>query len=126
MNTKFGLCVVCEIRIVLLLVKNLTMYSISSTMKSMIQEVQLTKIAEKNLKKVPDFILRKFMFWVDSVMEIGLEETRKFKGFHDEPLSGKRKGQRSIRLSRAYRAIYEVRSSKIKFVQVLEVNKHEY
>ena len=52
----------------------------------MIKDVQLSKNAEKDLRKVPHFILRKFMFWVDSVAEIGLEETRKSKGFHDEPL----------------------------------------
>ena len=92
----------------------------------MINDVQLAKSAEKDLKKVPDFILRKFIFWVNSIAEIGLEETRKSKGFHDEPLSGKRKGQRSIRLNRSYRAIYEIKGTRIKFVQVLEVNKHEY
>lgn len=92
----------------------------------MIKEVRLTKRAEKDLGKVPDFILRKFIFWVDSIAEIGLEKTRESKGFHDEPLSGKRKGQRSIRLNRAYRAIYRIEADKIKFIEVLEVNKHEY
>ena len=32
------------------------------------------------------------------------------KGFHDEPLRGQRHGQRSIRLNRAYRAIYVISS----------------
>lgn len=92
----------------------------------MITLVKLTKSAEKDLKKVPSFILRKFYFWVNSVSEFGLEKTRESKGFHDEPLSGKRKGQRSIRLNRSYRAIYKIEAGKIKFIQVLEVNKHEY
>lgn len=47
-------------------------------------------------------------------------------GYHDEPLKGRRAGQRSIRLSRAYRAIYEIRVDDVTFVSVEEVNKHDY
>ena len=47
-------------------------------------------------------------------------------GYHDEPLKGRRAGQRSIRLSRAYRAIYEIKEDTAKFVSVEEVSKHEY
>ena len=58
---------------------------------------------------------------------IGLLETRKISGFHDEPLRGDRFSQRSIRLNRAYRAIYIVDEyEKIVTVKVIEVNKHEY
>jgi hypothetical protein len=35
-------------------------------------------------------------YWVDDVEERGLEEVRKIPGWHDEPLKGERKGQRSI------------------------------
>lgn len=56
----------------------------------------------------------------------GLEETRKVPGYHDEPLKGDRAGQRSIRLSRSYRAIYEVKKDTVEFVSVEEVNKHDY
>jgi proteic killer suppression protein len=47
-------------------------------------------------------------------------------GYHDEPLKGDRAGQRSIRLSRAYRAIYEIKEDTVKFLSVEEVNKHKY
>ena len=48
-------------------------------------------------------------------------------GFHDEPLKGKRQGQRSVRLNRAYRAIYVERGTgAVELIEVLEVNKHEY
>jgi proteic killer suppression protein len=47
-------------------------------------------------------------------------------GYHDEPLKGSRAGQRSIRLSRAYRAIYEMKKDTVEFVSVEEVSKHEY
>ena len=50
---------------------------------------------------------------------------RKVPGYHDEPLRGKRAGQRSVRLSRSYRAIYMEEMDKV-LVKVLEVNKHEY
>ena len=52
---------------------------------------------------------------------------RKTPGYHDEPLRGERQGQRSIRLSRAYRAIYIIKNDReIEFVSVEEVSKHEY
>jgi proteic killer suppression protein len=54
-------------------------------------------------------------------------EVRKIKGYHDEPLKGNRAGQRSIRLNRAYRAIYEIRKDgATELVNVEEVNNHDY
>jgi len=75
---------------------------------------------------MPNHIQQKLRGWVELVEEEGPEEARKVKGFHDEPLKGKRWGQRSIRLNRAYRAIYVVIKEKIEFVSVEEVSKHEY
>lgn len=52
---------------------------------------------------------------------------KKLPGLHDEPLKGQRKGQRSVRLNRAYRAIYVERSDgPVELVEVIETNKHEY
>ncbi len=56
---------------------------------------------------------------------MGIHEVRKFKRYHDEPLKGNRVGQRSVRLNRAYRAIYVELESEIEIL-VIEVNKHEY
>ena len=56
----------------------------------------------------------------------GLEEVRKARGYHDEPLKGHRAGQRSIRLSSSYRAIYEIKKDTVEFVSVEEVSKHDY
>jgi proteic killer suppression protein len=93
----------------------------------MIKEVVLSRGAQKDLKSAPSHVATKLLYWVESVEKSGLETTRKQPGFHDEPLKGRRKGQRSIRLSRAYRAIYVVRSDgALEFVSVEEVNKHEY
>ena len=52
---------------------------------------------------------------------------RKNKGYHDESLKGKRKGQRSVRLSRSWRAIYrEEKEGTINLIIVEEVTKHDY
>ena len=81
----------------------------------------------KDLKKIPDFILLKLLAWAQRIELYGLEEVRKIPGFHDEPSKGDRAGQRSIRLNKAYRAIYVITSSgEIRVIKVLEVNKHEY
>lgn len=88
--------------------------------------VNLTAKAKKDLKKIPDYIELKFYSWVKDVEEFGIVEIRKIPGFHDEPLRGKRKGQRSIRLSKAYRAIYELVNDSPQIVEVQEVNKHKY
>jgi proteic killer suppression protein len=82
---------------------------------------------EKELALVPGVILRKFRLWVALVEESGIREVRKHKGFHDEPLKGNRRGQRSVRLNRAYRAIYvEREAGRLELLEVLEVNKHDY
>ena len=52
---------------------------------------------------------------------------RKIPGYHDEPLKGKRKGQRAVRLSKGYRAIYrEEQNKNLILIKILEVSNHEY
>lgn len=90
-------------------------------------KVILTKQAKKDLEKSPAYIIRKLLAWVDHIENSGLNEVRKTPGYHDEPLKGNRTGQRSIRLNKAYRAIYEIdQKGKIEIIQVLEINKHDY
>lgn len=90
-------------------------------------KVTITEPAKSDLKKVPQYIAIKLYQWVDAVSHDGLLQVRKISGYHDEPLHGKRKGQRSIRLNRAYRAIYELNSNgQMDVVEVMEVNKHDY
>ena len=93
----------------------------------MITEVQITKSALKDLKRTPTDLQGKFRAWAITVSKAGLEETRKCLGWHDEPLLGDRKGQRSIRLNKQWRAIYIIKSNgTIEFVEVTEVVPHEY
>lgn len=91
-----------------------------------IHQVVLSTGAKKDLRRVPAYIASKLQLWVDNVEECGLQEVRKIPGYHDEPLRGNRQGERSIRLSLSYRAIYTEQSGEIEFVRVEEVNKHEY
>lgn len=91
-----------------------------------IYNVILSEKAKRDLKKVPTFIVIKLQAWIDIVGHSGVREARKTKGYHDEPLRGDRKGQRSIRLNKAYRAIYVEKNGEIDFIEVQEVNKHEY
>jgi proteic killer suppression protein len=92
----------------------------------MIHRVDFTPRAMKNLRRAPSHIIDKLDSWVDAVERLGIEQVRKIPGYHDEPLKGARYGQRSIRLSRSYRAIYRIVKEQIQFVLVEEVNKHEY
>jgi proteic killer suppression protein len=62
----------------------------------MIKRVELSKLARKQLKKMPRHIVENLTSWVDDVKTRGFEEVRKTPGFHDEPLHGDRQGQRSI------------------------------
>jgi proteic killer suppression protein len=92
-----------------------------------IKLVTVSKKAQKDILKIPLNLQEKLLFWVKTVTEFGLQKARQSKGFHDEPLHGDRRGQRSIRLNRAYRAIYiEKSDGLIEFVEIIEVNKHDY
>lgn len=103
------------------------MYSIIEyNATSMIKKVEISKKAGKDLLKVPLYVRVHLKKWVEDVEHRGVEEVRKIPSYHDEPLHGSRKGQRSIRLTRAYRAIYEICEADEKFIEVQEVNKHEY
>lgn len=92
----------------------------------MINRVLINKKAARDLERMPTHIVLKLQAWRDGVEKFGLDEMRKQPGYHDEPLKGDRKGQRSIRLSKAYRAIYRIVEEKVVFVLIEEVNKHDY
>ena len=93
-----------------------------------IHTVVLSRSVAKGLRKLPQHVAEKLHGWVAAVEAYGLEEVRKVPGYHDEPLRGERAGQRSIRLSKAYRALYRVEQDRVEveYVHVFEVNKHDY
>lgn len=80
---------------------------------------------EKVCKKLPKDIVKKYELWKDIIFRHGPDKLREFPGFHDEKLKGKRKGQRSSRLSLQCRVIYAVERN-IVTVFVLEITPHNY
>lgn len=88
--------------------------------------MELARAVEKSLPKLPQHVKDKLLAWVAGVKQYGLEEMRKVPSYHDEPLKGQRQGQRSIRLSKGYRAFYTIVKDRVHFVRVQEVNKHDY
>ncbi len=92
----------------------------------MIQAVQTSKRAMKSLQKAPRHVVAKYSLWRAQVVEHGLEAVQKIPSYHDEPLGGKLKGIRSIRLSDGYRAYYRITRQGVICVIVEEVNKHDY
>lgn len=90
-------------------------------------KVILSKFVGKQLRKIPGHIKEALFLWILTIEKIGINETRKLKGYHDEPLKGARTGQRSVRLNKAYRAIYEEKSeNELTLISIVEVNKHDY
>jgi addiction module RelE/StbE family toxin len=89
--------------------------------------VELSSTTEKQLATIPGHVVRKFALWVDLVSAEGLAAARAIPGFRDHVLKGEWQGYRAIRLSAAYRAIYQERQAGvIHLVYVEEVNKHDY
>ena len=83
------------------------------------------KKVQKQIKRLPIHVARKLQRWSEQVETLGIDAIRKQPGYHDEPLKGDRAGQRSIRLSKAYRAFYVEHDDMI-IIEVIEVNKHDY
>ena len=88
--------------------------------------VVVTNQARKGFEKAPKHIQAKFRDWVLTVELEGLASARKYSSFHDEPLSGQRKGQRSIRLNAKWRTIYVESEDGVITITVLEVTPHDY
>ncbi len=78
------------------------------------------------MRQAPQYITDKLLNWANEVEAFGVEAVRKHKGYHDEPLKGRRRGERSIRLSRQWRAIYREKRNGSVSVHVLGVTPHEY
>jgi proteic killer suppression protein len=86
-----------------------------------------SKRVEKQIQRLPKYIQERFNVWTDAIRLEGMRHTRRQPGYHDEPLTGNRKGQRSVRLNRSYRAIYVERTEGcVELIEVIEVNKHGY
>ena len=87
-------------------------------------EVNLTKSAYKDLKKLPKYIQESYFSWQKNIHTIGVKEVRKIPSYHDEPLHI---GGRSVRLNQAYRIFYhEVKYGDKTILEVTKINNHKY
>lgn len=88
-------------------------------------KVVTSRFAEKQIRKLPKAIREALNYWVEAVEFQGIQEVRKYKGYHDESLKGKRANQRSVRLNKSYRVIYSELDGHLEIL-IIEVNNHEY
>ena len=88
--------------------------------------VDISKV-EKTLEKLPIEILEKFNQWVEDIEFDGWLKVKTVRKYKDHLLKGKRKGQRSARLSYSYRIIYKVnQDGTVYIIKVERVGKHDY
>ncbi len=80
---------------------------------------------QKEFKKVPVEVQKRYQKWKDVVVFSGPQGLRAIKGFRDEALRGRWRGHRSSRLNRQYRVIYRVVAQEIR-VEVINVTAHDY
>ena len=79
----------------------------------------------KVYRKLPIQVKKNYEYWKSLVVVNGPYVLRKFPGFHDEKLSGRRDDQRSSRLNKMFRVIYKVERERIT-VYVIEIIPHKY
>jgi addiction module RelE/StbE family toxin len=80
---------------------------------------------DRQLKKVPIDVLKRYEKWKDIVTISGPHGLRQIKGFRDESLKGQWKGHRSSRLGQQYRVVYRVESERI-LVEIVSLTAHDY
>ena len=80
---------------------------------------------DKQLRTVPQEIVKRYEKWKDIAMISGPPGLRVIKGFHDETLRGEWQGYRSSRLELQHRVIYRLISKQSLF-QVEHITPHDY
>ncbi len=83
------------------------------------------KRVDRQLKRLPNDVLKRYEKWKDIVTISGPQGLRLIKGFHDEALFGKWKGHRSSRLSLQFRVFYRVEGEQV-LVEVVSITAHDY
>ncbi|MCH2099735.1 MAG: type II toxin-antitoxin system mRNA interferase toxin, RelE/StbE family [Pseudomonadales bacterium] len=79
----------------------------------------------RQLKRLPDEILKRYQKWKDIVEVSGPAGLRLIRGVRDEPLSGEWQDHRSSRLNEQYRVIYRIEREEV-VVEVVSVTPHDY
>ncbi len=89
----------------------------------------MTRFVEKQSFRLPFEIQEALRKWMRTAEEVGIYKMRETggKGLHDEPLKGKLKGLRSVRLNKAWRLYYsEDDHSEVIILKIEKVDKHKY
>jgi proteic killer suppression protein len=106
--------------------KNVNLYLCCNILGKSV-DVKLSRLAKKQTQKAPAHIVTKLLSWVSLIRIKGLAHVQMIKGFHDEPLKGKKTGRRSVRLSRQWRAEYTMSvAGDVSVLTIEEVHPHEY
>ena len=88
-------------------------------------EVYEHKRVDRQLKKLPTEVLKRYEKWKDIVAVSGPQGLRVIKGLHDESLFGKWEGHRSSRLNNQFRVLYRVEGDRV-LVEVVRITAHDY
>jgi len=88
-------------------------------------EVYEHKRVDRQLKRLPKDVLKRYEKWKDIVTISGPQGLRLIKGLHDEALFGKWKGHRSSRLNLQFRVFYRVEGEQV-LVEVVSITAHDY
>ncbi len=83
------------------------------------------KRVDRQLKRLPKDVLKRYEKWKDIVAISGPQGLRLIKGLHDEALFGKWKGHRSSRLNLQFRVFYRVEGEQV-LVEVVSITAHDY
>ena len=81
--------------------------------------------ADRQIRRLPHEILKRYEKWKDIVAISGPEGLRQIRGFHDEGLRGEWRGHRSSRLNDQYRVIYRIERERV-YVEVVSLSPHDY
>ena len=87
-------------------------------------KIKITRLAEKQILKAPKLVQEKVAGWLKLVLSEGLPIVRTIKSYHDEPLKGQRASQRSVRLNKQWRLIYQESTGEV--IEIREVTPHDY
>jgi addiction module RelE/StbE family toxin len=88
-------------------------------------EVCEHKRVDRQLKRLPQDVLKRYEKWKDIVTISGPQGLKLIKGLHDEALFGKWKGHRSSRLNLQFRVFYRVEGEQV-LVEVVSITAHDY
>lgn len=87
--------------------------------------IEISKNADKTLRKAPEEVRNAFDAWKNVVNFHGVKGLRQINGYRDHALKGEWEGARSSSLNYQWRVIYYASEKEVK-IFVFEVTAHDY